>query len=657
MVCFENKTKRDPFFCHQTAIWQVTVFKTISKQIYKSISIFKPHDSQNNFDNTALFHPPPSALFLLLCFSLICQSLGKTWSALFSKGSQETFPPNNSEIKIPPNFSEEKHPQNNLKNIKIKRHLPKKLWRTISTRRTLKTSPQESEKKNVYQTNLWKTCSTKNPWEKTSTKIASEKQICTQEISTQKKLKEHLQRISVQKPSLKKRDIPHPKKSRWISITKKKSAPKKYLNRKLSTRKTLKNPYQKLSEEKSLPKIFQRDISTKVIYLKINLFQKESRESPTKKSQMFFFRQKSYAKKSLQFSFKRNLYETKLKIYLYVKTVKRNLYQKMFENAFLPKSLRRHLQQRIWEEKSKGTNLSRKKVTKSLKRNLYQNNPPDPSRDISKISLKRHFYQTSIWEVFFFGILYRTKEPHRGFSTKLYSRKKRLPKNSSEIVTAKKIEDGSLLKKSFQKKLWRKVSTTNLWIQKFEYKNQPNKNVWTKKHEKESLQDKNIWTEIIYPKKPEDKSLPKNTLKRNLYETVSQDKFTQKKLCRLYQKTLSTKEIQRNSLPKSWKIYPIQFLPKRSLPKKIKRPWIWFLKMIYPIKVSSKFRWNFDSASRSFIETSIRPVEVSSKLRWNFDSTSRSFDETSILPVKVSMKLRFDQSKFHRSFDSKIEVS
>ena len=347
------------------------------------------------------------------------------------------------------------------------------------------------------------------------------------------------------------------------------------------------------------------------------------------------------------------------------KPVKRNLYQKMFENAFLPKSLRRHLQQRIWEEKSKGTNLSRKKVTKSLKRNLYQNNPPDPSRDISKISLKRHFYQTSIWEVFFFRNTI-PKEPHRGFSTKLYSRKKRLPKNSSEIVTAK-----NLKMDLYSKNLSRKNSEEKFLQQIFEYKNQPNKNVWTKKHEKESLQEKIIWTEIIYPKKPEDKSLPKNTLKRNLYETVSQDKFTQKKLFRLYQKTLSTKEIQRNSLPKNWKIYPIQFLPKRSLPKKIKRPWIWFFKMLYPIKVSSKFRWSFDSASRSFIETSM-------KLRFDQSKFHRNFNETSIPPVEVSMKLRFYQSKFrwnfdstsrsfievstpkskfHRSFDSKIETS
>ena len=159
MVCFENKTKRDPFFCHQTALWQVTVFKTISKQIYKSISIFKPHDSQNNFDNTALFHPPPSALFLLLCFSLICQSLGKTWSALFSKGSQETFPPNNSEIKIPPNFSEEKHPQNNLKNIKKgispknseEQFLPKELWKHLPRKMRRKTSTKRIFEKHVRQ--------------------------------------------------------------------------------------------------------------------------------------------------------------------------------------------------------------------------------------------------------------------------------------------------------------------------------------------------------------------------------------------------------------------------------------------------------------------------------------------------------------------------
>ena len=208
LACFENKTKQDPFFATKLQSDKQQFFHhkpTLQINFQNSI---KPNDSQNNFDNTALFHPPPSALFLLLCFSLICQSLGKTWSALFSKGSQETFPPNNSKKTLPPNFS-------HLSQKTLKNNFYQKNFENISPGKW-------EEKCLLYQTNLWKTCSTKNPWEKTSTKIASEKQICTQEISTPKKLKEHLPRISVQKPSLKKRDILHPKKSRWISITKKK---------------------------------------------------------------------------------------------------------------------------------------------------------------------------------------------------------------------------------------------------------------------------------------------------------------------------------------------------------------------------------------------------------------------------------------------------
>jgi len=49
----------------------------------------------------------------------------------------------------------------------------------------------------------------------------------------------------------------------------------------------------------------------------------------------------------------------------------------------------------------------------------------------------------------------------------------------------------------------------------------PTKTSEPEKTEKESLQK--------YPLNPEDKSLPKNALKRNLYETVSQDKFIPKK--------------------------------------------------------------------------------------------------------------------------------
>ena len=253
---------------------------------------------------------------------------------------------------------------------------PEKLWRTISTKRTLKTSPQENEKKNVYQTNLWKTCSTKNPWEKTSTKIASEKQICTQEISTPKKLKEHLQRISVQKPSLKKRDILHPKKSRWISITKKKklhlkiqkNVPKKIWTGNCLPEKLWRIPSKKYLQRNLYQRIFEETSPPKLYSISEDKFIPKRIETKSyQKISDVFFAKKVMQRNLCNFPSREISTKQNWRDICTSKSVKRNLYQKMSEETFLPKSLKRHLQQRIWEEKSLAKNLSRKKSTKSLK--------------------------------------------------------------------------------------------------------------------------------------------------------------------------------------------------------------------------------------------------------------------------------------------------
>ena len=70
---------------------------------------------------------------------------------------------------------------------------------------------------------------------------------------------------------------------------------------KQSTKKTLKNPYQNISEERSLPKNFPRDISTKRIS-EDNSIPKTNRETVLPKNlRCNIFCQKNYAENSLQF--------------------------------------------------------------------------------------------------------------------------------------------------------------------------------------------------------------------------------------------------------------------------------------------------------------------------------------------------------------------
>lgn len=80
-----------------------------TNQFQNSTSI---NHSQNNFDNTPLSHSPPSALFLLFCFS----NRALTHEAPFFPKMvlKETFPQNNSN-KTSTNLFRRKHLQNSLK--------------------------------------------------------------------------------------------------------------------------------------------------------------------------------------------------------------------------------------------------------------------------------------------------------------------------------------------------------------------------------------------------------------------------------------------------------------------------------------------------------------------------------------------------------------
>ena len=212
----------------------------------------------------------------------------------------------------------------------------------------------------------------------------------SREISTQKNVKEHLQRISVQKPSLRKRNILHPKKSSWISLTKKKNLHKKSKNAQKNTstetvyQKTLKSPCQKISEEKSLRKIFRKrhPHTKKIQYLKRNFYQRKKKKALQKK-QIKNYLAKKLGRETFAFFQEKSLRNKMWRDIRTSKFVKRNLYQKMFEETFLPKSLKRHLQQRIWEGKSIAKNLSR-------------TNPRNLWKEIStKTTLQRHLQNFS----------------------------------------------------------------------------------------------------------------------------------------------------------------------------------------------------------------------------------------------------------------------
>ena len=171
----------------------------------------------------------------------------------------------------------------------------------------------------------------KIPGKKTSTKITSEKQSCNQKrcqenFLPKKRCKGTSPKNLCTETFTENKGRSPPQKTRWISITKKKNictskikkdAPKKTWTETVY-QKTLKNPYQNISEERSLPKNFRRDISTKRIS-EDNFIPKTNRETVLPKNLTWNIFAKKTAQRTLCNFSKRNLYERKLKRYLYVK--------------------------------------------------------------------------------------------------------------------------------------------------------------------------------------------------------------------------------------------------------------------------------------------------------------------------------------------------
>ena len=167
----------------------------------------------------------------------------------------------------------------------------------------------------------------------------------------------------------------------------------KYLNRNSLPKKTLKNPYQNISEERSLPKNFRRDISTKRIS-EDNSIPKTNRETVLPKNlRCNIFCQKKTTQRTLCNFFKRNLYGTKSEEIFVPESVQRNLYQKMFEKKILTKSLQEISPAKKLRREISSKESLKNKSTKSLKRNLYQNNPPETSPKFlsREISTKQAF--------------------------------------------------------------------------------------------------------------------------------------------------------------------------------------------------------------------------------------------------------------------------
>ena len=237
---------------------------------------------------------------------------------------------------------------------------------------------KKSLRKNIYQNSFWKTNLHPGNFYPKKIEGTSPKNLCT-ETFTEKK--GHSPSIAKKNLHLKIQEKMFEKKPEQETV------------------------YQKNSEE-SLPKNIWREISTKEISEETSPPRKYSiwREFSTKKKRtsdkkIKYYLPKKFCRKILAFFFKRNLYETTSEeIFVRQSPWREISTKKMSEETFLPKSLKRHLQQRIWEEKSLAKNLSRQKSTKSLKRNLYQSNPPET---VPKF-LSREIFTKQAFERFFF---------------------------------------------------------------------------------------------------------------------------------------------------------------------------------------------------------------------------------------------------------------
>ena len=266
---------------------------------------------------------------------------------------------------------------------------PKRPWRTISTKRTLKTSPHENEKKHFHQRNDWKTCSPTNPWGNNSTKI-----ICTQKRCQEKFLPKKMWR-NISKESLyrnlhwEKGTFFTPKNQaeslsqRRRTCTKNQKMLKKIPQQKLSTKKLWRVPAKKYQKRNLYQRYFGRDIPTPRKYSIWREISTKEKKKALQKKQIKNYLAKKLGRETFAFFQEKSLRNKMWRDIRTSKFVKRNLYQKMFEETFLPKSLKRHLQQRIWEGKSIAKNLSR-------------TNPRNLWKEIStKTTLQRHLQNFS----------------------------------------------------------------------------------------------------------------------------------------------------------------------------------------------------------------------------------------------------------------------
>jgi len=341
------------------------------------------------------------------------------------------------------------------------------------------------------------------------------------------------------------------------------------------------------------------------------------------------FCQKSCAEKPLQFFSREISTKQNWRGICTSKSVHSVSTKKMFEKTFLTKSLKRHLQQRIWEEKS----LVKKSRKNPL--NLWREiSTKKPSRDISKISLKRNFYRTSIWQFFFPE--YYTKRISEDFLPSYIPFKQNPPKSSSEIVTAKFLKMDLYSKNPARKN----VSTTKPWIQtsthkflkKRLYQKNMTRNLYKQKSSGRKFSTQKTWRQISTQKKSEETFLPEKLEKESLLKIIWRENFSQKTMkTNLYTKMLwretSTKESpKKDFIPtlsqKLWKMCHLNSEEKLSTKK----------------NQESKFHPSFD-------KTSIDTIKVWSKFRRNFwliqSKFDQSCDKTLIGSVKVSSKLWF----------------
>ena len=236
---------------------------------------------------------------------------------------------------------------------------------------------KKSLRKNLYQNSFWKTNLHPGNFYPKKIEGTSPKNLCT-ETFTEKK---------GHSPSIAKKNL-------HLKIQEK-------MFQKKPEQETV---YQKNSEEslpkniwrESLPKKYRKRHPHRENIVFEDNFLPKRRECPTKKIK--YYLPKKFCRKILAF-FSREI-STK-------QNLKRYLYVKIREEKSLPKNVWRDISTKKPQETSPAKNLRREISSKeSLKKKIHEISekkslPKPPSRDSSKISLKRNLYQTSIWEVFF----------------------------------------------------------------------------------------------------------------------------------------------------------------------------------------------------------------------------------------------------------------